>query len=64
MEVARIRVTLATKIPRERCERLLLGYCDPALIDPADWVGREQDGILLVPQAGEILYRIMGDKTH
>lgn len=64
VEAARIRVTLATKIPRERCERLLLGYRDPATIDPANWVGREQDGILLVPQAGEILYRILRDKTH
>ena len=33
----RIRVTLATAIPRERCERINLGYLDPATIDPKTW---------------------------
>src|SRR5439155_20832519 len=34
VETPRIRVTLATGIPRERCRRVNLGYCDPAEIDP------------------------------
>ena len=33
IEQPRIQVTLATGIPRERCERVNLGYLDPATID-------------------------------
>jgi len=58
MERPRIRVTLATGIPRERCERLNLGYLDPATINVHDWEGREDEGILVVPHAGEMLYRL------
>jgi nickel-dependent lactate racemase len=57
VEHPRIRVTLATGIPRERCERVNLGYQDPGTIDPREWVGREEEGMLLVPHAGEMLYR-------
>jgi nickel-dependent lactate racemase len=57
-EKSRIRVTLATGIPEERCRRVNLGYLDPATIDMAEWEGREEDGILVVPKAGEMLYRI------
>jgi nickel-dependent lactate racemase len=57
VESPRIRVTLATGIPRERCERINLGYMDPALIDPATW-GRGADGALVVSPAGEQLYRV------
>ena len=38
-EIPRIQVTLATAIPRERCERINLGYLDPATIDPKTWTG-------------------------
>ena len=58
VERPRIQVTLATGIPRERCERLNLGYLDPATIDVHDWEGREDEGILVVPHAGEMLYRL------
>ncbi len=58
VERPRIQVTLATGIPRERCERVALGYCDPATIDLESWRGREEEGILLVPHAGETLYRL------
>ena len=37
VETPRIRVTLATGIPRERCERINLGYRDPDDIDLGDW---------------------------
>jgi hypothetical protein len=57
-ERPRIRVTLATGIPRERCERLGLGYLDPASVNPEEWANREDEGILLVRRAGEMLYRI------
>jgi nickel-dependent lactate racemase len=57
-ETPRIKVTLATKIPRERCERVNLGYLDPNTINFDEWKGREDEGILLVPKAGEMLYRL------
>jgi len=59
-EHPRIRVTLATGIPRDRCERVNLGYRDPATIDLSEWEGREDEGVLVVPRAGEMLYRIGG----
>lgn len=57
-EHPRIRVTLATGIPEQVCKRINLGYRDPATIDPEDWSGREDEGILCVPRAGEMLYRL------
>jgi nickel-dependent lactate racemase len=57
IEQPRIQVTLATGIPRERCERLGLGYRDPSRINPSEWANRENEGILFVPRAGETLYR-------
>src|SRR6266567_4937073 len=57
IERPRIQVTLATGIPEERCHRVNLGYTDYKKIDPQEWKGREQEGLLLVPHAGEILYR-------
>ena len=58
VERPRIQVTLATGIPRERCERVNLGYLDPATVDMRDWEGREEEGILVVQKAGEMLHRI------
>ena len=58
VERPRIRVTLATGIPRERCERIGLGWMDPASVDPEEWADREDEGVLLVRRAGEQLYRL------
>ena len=58
VESARIQVTLASQVPRERCQRLNLGYLDPREINLLEWRGREGQGILLVPRAGELLYRL------
>ncbi|HEX2490716.1 MAG TPA: lactate racemase domain-containing protein [Blastocatellia bacterium] len=58
IETPRIKVTLATRISRERCERVNLGYLDPETINLDEWKGREDEGILLVPKAGEMLYRL------
>ena len=58
VEHPRIRVTLATGISRETCERINLGYRDPATINPDDWRDREAEGLLLVENAGENLYRL------
>jgi nickel-dependent lactate racemase len=57
-ETPRIQVTLATGIPEERCRRVNLGYLDPASVRREEWEGREDEGVLVVPRAGEMLYRV------
>lgn len=56
-ESPRIEVTLATKIPEERCRLINLGFADYRKIDPNTWKDRESEGVLLVEHAGEMLYR-------
>ncbi len=58
VERPRIRVTLATQIPEEVCRAVNLGYRDPRSLDAADFQDREGEGILYVPRAGEMLYRL------
>lgn len=57
-ERARIRVTLSSGIPRERCQQVNLSYLDPATIDVSEWEGDEDEEILVVHKAGESLYRL------
>jgi lactate racemase len=57
VETPRMQVTLATGIPEERCLRINLGYRDYREIHPREWANRENEGVLLVPHAGEMLYR-------
>jgi hypothetical protein len=57
VEKARIDVILASRISQEDCRRLALGYMDPDDIDIALWKGREDEGVLYVPKAGEMLFR-------
>jgi nickel-dependent lactate racemase len=57
-ETSRIRVRLATGISEKVCGSINLGYLDPATIQADEWRGREREGILVVPRAGEILYRL------
>jgi nickel-dependent lactate racemase len=63
VETPRVQVTLATGIPEERCRRINLGYRDPKTIDVAKWMGRESEGILVVPRAGEMLYRLSSTRA-
>ncbi len=56
IEKPRINVVLATQLSREYCEKINLGYCDPQSIELSEWQDREDEGILYVPNAGEILY--------
>jgi nickel-dependent lactate racemase len=58
LESPRIRVTLATGIPRERCERVNLGYLDPADLDVEHERSHSGADSLVVPRAGELLYRV------
>jgi len=62
VETPRIQVTLATGIPADICARINLGYLDPATINPSDWADRGDEGILVVPNAGERLFRV-GPRT-
>lgn len=58
VEIPRVHVTLATSIPESTCRAINLGYRDPDSINPADWEHGEDEGILLVRDAGEVLYRL------
>jgi nickel-dependent lactate racemase len=58
VERPNVRVTLASGISAKDCTRLNLGYLDPASVRPEEWKNREAEGILYVPDAGEILYRL------
>ncbi len=58
VETPNVDVVLATSIPEERCRKINLGYMDPASIDIEAYRNREEEGVLYVPKAGEILYRL------
>ena len=58
VETPRIKVTLATGIPRERCERVNLGYMDPSSVDVERAKAEWGDDSIVVPRAGEMLYRV------
>ena len=58
IERARVQVTLATGIPEKRCRNIGLNYLDPDTFNPKDWMNMEDQGILVVPRAGEMLYRL------
>ena len=58
VEEPRVNVVLATGVPKERCERINLGYMDPAAIDLEEWMRRTDEGVLVVPRSGELLHRL------
>jgi nickel-dependent lactate racemase len=58
VETPRARVTLAAGIPEEVCKRINLGYRDPSRIRQGDFADREDEGVLLVPKAGEMLFHL------
>lgn len=58
IEYPRASVNLATRLSPADCEKLALGYQNPDEIDLSDWLDREDEGILYVPKAGEMLYRV------
>jgi nickel-dependent lactate racemase len=58
VEKPRVNVILATGIPEKRCRKINLGYRDPKTIDPEEWSGREAEGVVLIPKAGEQLCRL------
>ncbi len=58
VEKCRARVTLASQIPADKCRALNLGYRDPGTLRVEDFANREHEGVLLVPKAGELLFRL------
>ena len=58
VEKPRARVTLATGLSPEQCQKLNLGYRDPASINVSEFANREEEGILYVPKAGEQLFQL------
>lgn len=60
-ETPRINVILATGIAESTCKKINLGYRHPSTIKVNEWKERENEGVLLVPKAGEILYRLTND---
>ena len=64
VETPRIQVTLATGISEERCRVMNLGYIDPRSVKLDDWRGREDQGIKLIPRAGEALYRVRSSSSQ
>jgi len=58
VEKPRVQVTMATAISEDECHAINLGYRDHTTINPDEWKDREDEGYLIVPEAGEILYRL------
>jgi hypothetical protein len=61
-ERPRVRVTLATGIPEDVVARVNLGYLYPASVDVDAW--RSDPDTLVVPDAGEVLYRLRPRHGH
>ncbi len=61
VEKARVDVVLATGISPETCRKINLGYRDPASIRVEEFQNREEEGILYVAKAGEMLFRLKKD---
>ena len=58
VEKCRVLVTFATGIPEDVCKAINVGYRDPRSINAGDYANREDEGILHVPKAGEMLYHL------
>ncbi len=58
VEKPRVNVVLATKISEKRCKKVNLGYMDPDEVNISDYENREDEGILVVHHAGEMLHRL------
>lgn len=58
VEQCRAKVTVASQLPSELCRRINLGYRAPREIRQEDFANREDQGILLVPKAGEMLFQL------
>jgi len=64
VEKPRVNVVLATGISEEICRRINLDYRDPATIQVEEFQNREEEGILYVAKAGEMLYRLRNNPSR
>jgi nickel-dependent lactate racemase len=62
VEIPDVNVVLATALSPEVCRQINLGYLDPASIDLDAYRHREDEGILVVERAGEVLHRLESDR--
>ncbi len=58
VEKSRAQVTLATHLSPELCRKINFGYRNPDEIRMEDFANREDEGVLLVQKAGEMLFRL------
>ena len=58
VEKPRVEVILATGIDKERCDKINLGYMNHEQIEIPLYENREDEGILVVHHAGEVLHRL------
>lgn len=58
VEHPRVEVTLATSIPEEVCRSINLGYRDYRTINLNEWRARQNGDLLVVENAGQLLYRL------
>jgi len=61
IERPRVTVTLASQIPEAKCKAINLAYRDPDSIDIEAFKDKENEGVLFVAKAGEMLYRLEQD---
>jgi nickel-dependent lactate racemase len=59
LELPRIQVTVASSIPADIIKQVNLNYQDPEKINAQEWMNKQGEDILVVPHAGEILYRLL-----
>ena len=58
IETPRAEVILASQLSRDLCRQINLGWQDPGGIRVEDFANREEEGVLVVPKAGEMLYQL------
>ena len=58
IETPRARVTLATGLSEAECKAINFGYRDWKSIDIESFKNREEEGVLYIPKAGEVLFQL------
>lgn len=58
VEKPRIEVILASSLSEEECKKINLGYMDYRSINLDEYKDREEEGVLFVEKAGEVLHRV------
>ncbi|HEB32377.1 MAG TPA: DUF2088 domain-containing protein [Spirochaetes bacterium] len=57
-EKPRIKIILSTGISKDRCDDVNIAYMDPDGINPDEWEKKEDEGIAVVHNSGEVLYKV------